>query len=68
MEIIKISTEYIKLDQLLKWVNLVNSGGEAKLAILNGEVKVNNEIEKKRGKKIVKGDIISFKNKIIQVE
>lgn len=68
MEKIKISTDYIKLDQLLKWANLVNSGGEAKFAILNGEVKVNNEIEKQRGKKIVKGDTIEYKNKVIQVE
>ena len=68
MEKIQISTEYIKLDQLLKWADLVNSGGEAKLVITNGEVKVNNMIEKQRGKKIKKGDIIEFNNKLIQVE
>ena len=68
MEKIKITTEYIKLDQLLKWANLVNSGAEAKIFIQNGDVLVNNKVELKRGKKIVKGDIIKFKNKIIEVD
>lgn len=68
MEKIKISTEYIKLDQLLKWANLVNSGAEAKIFIQNGKVLVNNQVEQKRGKKIFKGDIIKFNNKIIQVD
>ena len=68
MEKIKITTEYIKLDQLLKWANLVDSGAQAKMFIQNGEVLVNNQVELKRGKKILKGDIIKFKNKIIQVD
>ena len=49
---IKIDTEFIKLDQLLKLSNQVSTGGEAKVCILSEEVKVNGEIETRRGKKI----------------
>lgn len=65
---IKINTEYIKLDQFLKWANVVNSGAEAKILIQNGKVKVNDKIETQRGKKIIKGDIIQLENKTIQVD
>ena len=68
MEKIKISTEYIKLSQVLKLANLVESGAEAKFLINDGKVKVNNKVELKRGKKILKGDIIEFGGKIIQVD
>ena len=68
MNKVKINTEYIKLDQLLKWTNLVNSGAEAKILIQSGEVKVNGKTELQRGKKIVKGDIIQLKSEIIQVD
>lgn len=68
MEKIKINTEYIKLDQFLKWANLVDSGSEAKIFIQEGKVKVNDEIELRRGKKLFKNDIVEFKNKIIQVD
>ena len=55
-----IHTEFIKLDQLLKWANLVESGAMAKMVILNGDVKVNGEIETRRGKKIYPGDVVEF--------
>ncbi len=58
---IAIDTEDIKLDQFLKWANVVSSGGEAKHLIVEGYVKVNGEIETKRGRKITKGDIIELK-------
>ena len=45
MEIVEINTEFIKLDQLLKWANFTASGAESKMFILNGEVKVNGEVE-----------------------
>ncbi|NMA82251.1 MAG: S4 domain-containing protein YaaA [Epulopiscium sp.] len=60
MEIIKIHTEYIKLDQLLKFVSVVSSGVEAKWMIQEGKVKVNNEIATQRGKKIRPGDIVEI--------
>ena len=52
IEIVEINTEFIKLDQLLKWANFTASGVESKMFILNGEVKVNGEVETRRGKKI----------------
>ena len=58
MRTIKITEEYIKLDQVLKLADLANSGGEAKHLILEGKVLVNNEIEVKRGKKIRNGDVV----------
>ena len=56
----------MKLDQFLKWNNLVSSGGEAKYYINGGEVKVNGEIEKRRGRKLIHGDKVMFlKSEII---
>ncbi len=56
----------MKLDQFLKWNNIVSSGGEAKTLINNGCVKVNGEIERRRGKKLIKGDKVMFlKNELI---
>ena len=56
----------MKLDQFLKWHNFVSSGGEAKNIIQSGLVKVNGEIEIRRGRKLVKGDKVMFlKNELI---
>ena len=52
----EITTEYIKLDSLLKGVNIVGSGGEAKLVIADGEVRVNGVVELRRGRKLYPGD------------
>ncbi len=60
MEKISINTEYIKLDQLLKYANAVEGGGMAKNVILDGLVKVNGEVVLQRGKKLREGDIIEF--------
>ena len=60
MEKIAIETEYIKLDSLLKFAALVGTGGEAKLVISEGLVKVNGEVCTMRGKKIHPGDTVSF--------
>lgn len=65
---VKIDTEYIKLDQLLKMVNIVGSGGQAKMMIISGEVKVNNEVEIQRGKKLRQGDIVEVEGQKFQVE
>lgn len=67
MEKIQITTEFIKLDQLLKWANVVSSGSEAKHIIIEEMVKVNGEIETRRGKKIRVGDIVEFDGKKIEV-
>ena len=57
---IAISTEFIKLQDLLKFASVVMTGGEAKIRILNEEVTVNGEICTQRGKKIRPGDIVTF--------
>ena len=58
MEIIKISTEFIKLDALLKFSGIAETGGDAKLIVQDGEAFVNKEICTQRGRKIRAGDII----------
>ncbi len=57
---ISIKTEEIKLDQFLKWANIVASGGEAKALIQNGKVKVNGKEETRRAHLIKKGDLIEI--------
>ena len=52
----------MKLDQFLKWNNIVSSGGEAKMLINSGQVSVNGEIEKRRGRKLKIGDVVKFSN------
>lgn len=68
METIKIKDEYIKLGQALKLAGLVDSGVDAKIAIQNGHVKVNGEVEYQRGKKIHPGDMVAFNGQQIRVE
>ena len=60
MQTITITTEYIKLHDLLKLASAVQTGGEAKLAVQNGEVTVNGEVCTMRGKKIRPGDVTAF--------
>lgn len=67
METISINTEFIKLDALLKFAALVGTGGEAKIAIAEGMVKVNGEVCTMRGKKIRPGDTVDFDRFSLQV-
>ena len=63
---ISLVLKTMKLDQFLKWQNLVSSGGEAKIFIKSGSVKVNGVIETRRGRKLNKGDKVMFlKNELI---
>ena len=68
MEIIKLREEYIKLGQALKAANLVEDGVEAKYAIQDGEVKVNQETETRRGRKLYDGDVISYNGEENKIE
>lgn len=68
MEKIYIRDEFIKLGQALKLAGLVYSGTDAKEFINDGLVKVNGEIETRRGKKLVPGDIISFEGNDVKIE
>ena len=67
MEQIAITTEFIKLDSLLKYASLVGTGGEAKLVIAEGMVKVNGEVCTMRGKKIRPGDVVGFDRFLVEV-
>ena len=58
MEMITITTEYIKLQDLLKLAAVTATGGEAKLLIQDGEVLVNGEVCTMRGKKLRPGDVV----------
>ena len=60
MKNIIIHTEFIKLQDLLKYANLVETGGMAKECVQGGEVMVNGEICTMRGKKIRPGDVVVF--------
>ena len=60
MENIEITTEYIKLQDLLKLAAAVQTGGEAKVVIQEGDVTVNGEVCTMRGKKLRPGDDVSF--------
>lgn len=64
---VKITTEFIKLDALLKYAHLVGSGGEAKIRIQEGEVLVNGEPCTMRGKKIRSGDTVTLMDTTVNV-
>lgn len=68
MEVIKLRDEYIKLGQALKAAGLVDSGVVAKDVIQNGEVKVNGEIDTRRGRKLYDGDVVTFMDQNIKIE
>lgn len=68
MKEIKITTEFIKLDQLMKYGEMVQSGGEAKMLIAQGLVLVNDEICTQRGKKIRSGDQVEFDGEIYAIK
>ena len=60
MKTIEITTEFIKLQDLLKFASLVSTGGEAKIVIAGEEVCVNGERCTQRGKKIRPGDVVTY--------
>lgn len=68
MEEVKISTEFIKLDQFLKWTGVCDTGVDAKFFIIDGNVKVNGEVELRRGKKLYPEDKVEAAGKIFVVK
>lgn len=68
MQEIKIKDEFIKLGQALKLAGLVDSGVEAKFLIQDGKVRVNGEVDTRRGRKLVCGDEFSFNGKNVKVK
>ena len=68
MQTVTIKDEFIKLGQLLKLAGLVDSGVDAKIVIQDGLVKVNGEVDTRRGKKLVEGDIVEFDGETIKIK
>lgn len=68
MQAIKLRDEFIKLGQTLKAAGLVDSGVDAKFVIQDGLVKVNEEVEYQRGKKLIDGDIVEYNGEKIKIE
>ncbi|MDR1674277.1 MAG: RNA-binding S4 domain-containing protein [Oscillospiraceae bacterium] len=64
---LKIGTEYIKLDSLLKYAGLSGTGSEAKAAVKDGLVKVGGQVCLMRGKKIRPGDTVEFDGNVLEV-
>lgn len=65
---IKLKDEFIKLGQALKAANLVESGVDAKNMIKDGLVRVNGEVDIRRGRKLYAGDIVDFNGEQIKIE
>ena len=66
-QVIFIDTEFIKLQDLLKFAGLVETGGQAKILIQDGYVTVNGEICTMRGKKIRNGDVVTLDDDTLEV-
>jgi ribosome-associated protein len=65
--IVEVKTEPTELYKIMKFENMVQSGGEAKFVISESRVRVNGDIETRKRRKIVSGDIIEFDGNIIRI-
>ena len=68
MEVIHLREDFIKLGQALKAAGLVESGVDAKFVVQDGLVKVNGQVETKRGKKLTAGDTVEYNEETIRIE
>ena len=68
MEVLHLKEEYIKLGQALKAANMVDSGADAKHVVQEGLVRVNGEVDTRRGKKLVAGDMVEYNGKTVKIE
>lgn len=68
MKSLKITTEFITLQQLLKIEDIISSGGEAKYYLVEHDVFVNNEMEQRRGRKLYVGDVVKANGLEIKIE
>lgn len=68
MKPVKIATEYITLQQLLKMENFIGSGGESKYFLREAEVYVNDEAEQRRGRKLYPSDKVKINDKEFVIE
>ena len=68
MQVIHLKDEYIKLGQAMKAARLVGTGVEAKLEIQDGLVRVNGDLETRRGKKLFPGDQLEYNGNTVKIE
>ena len=68
MKKIKLTTDYLELQQLLKLEDFISSGGQAKYFLAENKVYVNNELETRRGKKLYPNDIVKILDKEFIIE
>lgn len=68
MRNVSIETEYIRLDQALKLAEITGSGGESKMLILEGLVRVNGKPETRRGRKLVPDDVVETEGEAFRIE
>lgn len=64
---VSIGGEGIRLGQFLKFAGLLDSGGDVKEAIIDGYVTVNGEVERRRGRQLQLGDVVSFEGRRVRV-
>ncbi|KJL35183.1 MULTISPECIES: RNA-binding S4 domain-containing protein [Microbacterium] len=64
---ISIGGESIRLGQFLKFAGLLDSGGDAKEAIIDGYVRVNGEVDRRRGRQLVDGDLVTYDGRTVRV-
>lgn len=64
---VRLGSESIRLGQFLKFAGLIDSGGDAKEAIIDGYVQVNGEVERRRGRQLVDGDRVTFDGRTVRV-
>lgn len=67
VEDVPIGGEFIRLGQFLKFAGLLDSGGHVKDAITDGSVEVNGEVDRRRGRQLHLGDIVSFEGRTVRV-
>ena len=64
---VSIGGEMIRLGQFLKFAGLLDSGGDVKEAIIDGYVRVNGEVDRRRGRQLQVGDVVSFDGRAVRV-
>ncbi|AQY03112.1 ribosome-associated protein [Microbacterium foliorum] len=64
---VSIGGEMIRLGQFLKYSGLLDSGGDAKEVVIDGFVKVNDEVDRRRGRQLHDGDLVTFEGRTVRV-
>lgn len=67
IEDVPIGEEGIRLGQFLKFAGLLDSGGDVKEAIIDGYVRVNGEVDRRRGRQLQAGDLVTFEGRTVRV-